>query len=192
MSEWHALTVDQTVQRLEADLRHGLSDQEAAARLERYGRNELADRSGPTRLAIFAEQFRDVMIWILLVAAFISGVLLNEWIDTWVILAIVVLNSALGYFQESRAADALAALKQLSAPEAVVLRAGVERVVANAEVVPGDVLVLAAGDRIPADARVIEAAPRTGRGDPSAAAPLLASRTDAVRSLPLLSCKATV
>ncbi|NIS37028.1 MAG: hypothetical protein GWN79_28075, partial [Actinobacteria bacterium] len=83
--------------------------------------------------------------------------LLDEWIDAGVILAIVVLNAVLGYVQEARAEDALARLKEMAAPLALVLRDGRPIVVPTAEVVPGDVLVLEAGDRIAADARVVEA-----------------------------------
>jgi Ca2+-transporting ATPase len=156
VNEWHALSVEQTLARLTTDAAAGLSAVEAAGRLGRYGRNELAGRAGPTRLQIFGNQFRDVMIWLLLVAAAVSGVLLDEWIDTGVILAIVVLNAVLGYVQEAKASDALAALKELSAPQAVVIRDGAERLIPSAELVPGDLLVLAAGDRVPADARIVD------------------------------------
>jgi len=158
VDEWHALSVEQTLQRLTVDPAAGLSDAEAASRLARYGHNELESRVGRTRLQIFADQFRDVMIWLLLVAALVSGGLLGEWIDTGVILAIVALNAVLGYVQEARASDALEALKELSAPEALVIRGGAERLIPSVEVVPGDLLMLAAGDRIPADARVVDAA----------------------------------
>ena len=112
---------------------------------------------GAGRLSILLHQFTDVLIWILIVAALISGVLLDEWIDAGVILAIVVLNAILGFVQEARAESALARLKEMSAPEAVVVRDGGERRVPSAEVVPGDLLVLEAGDRVPADARLVTA-----------------------------------
>lgn len=158
MNDWHALSVEQTLQRLDIDPTAGLSDAEAAARLARHGPNELEQRRGRGRLQILADQFRDVMIWLLLAAAVVSGGLLGEWIDTGVILAIVVLNSVLGYTQEAKASDALEALKELSAPEALVIRGGAERLIPSIEVVPGDLLMLAAGDRVPADARVVDVA----------------------------------
>jgi len=97
------------------------------------------------------------MIWILIVAALVSGLLLDEWIDAGVILAIVVLNSVLGFVQESRAETALARLKEMSAPEAVVVRDGGERRVPHRRGGPGDILVLEAGDRVAADARLMSA-----------------------------------
>ncbi|HSG78306.1 MAG TPA: cation-transporting P-type ATPase, partial [Acidimicrobiia bacterium] len=127
-----------------------MSASEARARLERYGPNELGEDTRPGRLAILAEQFRDVLIWILVGAASISGLLLDEWIDAGVILAIVVLNAILGYVQEARAEDALARLKEMAAPLALVLRGGDRVTVPSADVVPGDVLVLEVGDRIAA------------------------------------------
>ncbi|NQV06742.1 cation-translocating P-type ATPase, partial [bacterium] len=99
-----------------------------------------------------------VMIWILAAAAIVSGIGLDEWIDAGVIVAIVLLNAILGFVQEARAETALARLEEMSALEAVVLRDGVQQRVAGADIVPGDVLVIAAGDRIAADARVISAA----------------------------------
>lgn len=160
---------------LESDRRAGLTAAEAARRLEETGPNRLGDEGAPSRWAILRHQFTDVMIWILLAAALVSGLLLDEWIDAGVILAIVVLNSVLGFIQESRAESALARLKEMSAPEAVVLRDGAERRVPTAAVVPGDILVLEAGDRVAADARLItevrleaEESALTGESFPSA------------------------
>ncbi len=152
---WHALEVGDAAGRLGVDLESGLADREAARRLAEHGRNELGEGRGRTRLSLLADQFRDVLIWLLLVAAAVSGGLLGEWVDAGVIAAIVVLNAALGYVQEARAEDALARLQELAAPEALVLRSGREREVPSAELVPGDVVVLAAGDRVAADARVV-------------------------------------
>jgi Ca2+-transporting ATPase len=155
---WYALPADEAVEMLGSNAAKGLDDGEVARRLQEHGPNQLSEDEGPSRVAILAGQFRDVLIWILIVAAAVSGLLLNEWIDAGVILAIVVLNAVLGYLQEARAEDALARLKELSAPEAVVVRDGEERRVLSAEVVPGDVIVLEVGDRVPADARLLEIA----------------------------------
>jgi len=157
-SAWHAMTVDEVLETLGTDAADGLSQEEAARRLVEIGPNNLGSDTGPSRLSLFLHQFRDVLIWVLLVAALISGLLLEEWIDAGVILAIVIINSLLGYLQEARAEDALARLRELSAPEAVVVRSGAEHRISSADLVPGDLIVLEAGDRVPADARVIEEA----------------------------------
>src|SRR5262245_11088617 len=101
-------------------------------------------------------QFRDLVIWILIVAAVISGAM-NEWVDTIAILAIVVLNGVIGFLQEQRAEQSLAALKKLSSPNAKVIRGGTLQTVPARDLVPGDRLELEAGDKIPADARLISA-----------------------------------
>jgi len=157
MKPWHSLPVDEVVAALGGDPHAGLTSDEASRRLAETGPNTLGGDEGPGRLSLLLHQFTDVLIWILIVAALVSGLLLDEWIDAGVILAIVVLNAILGFVQESRAESALARLKEMSAPEAVVVRDGGERRVPTAEVVPGDVLVLEAGDRIAADARLVSA-----------------------------------
>jgi P-type Ca2+ transporter type 2C len=154
---WHSLPLEAVVAALGGDAHRGLTSAEASRRLADTGPNALGEDSGAGRWAILAHQFGDILIWILLVAALISGLLLDEWIDAGVILAIVVLNAVLGFVQEARAENALARLKEMSAPEAVVVRDGEERRVPSAEVVPGDLLVLESGDRVAADARVISA-----------------------------------
>ncbi len=154
---WHATGVDEAVAALGADLASGLASAEAAARLAEYGPNELGGAGGPSRWRILVSQFTDMLIFVLLVAAVVSGALLQEWIDAAVILAIVILNAVIGYTQEVRAEDALARLKEMAAPTALVVRDGGEVDVAAAEVVPGDVLVLEAGDKVAADGRVVAA-----------------------------------
>jgi len=155
---WHSMTVEEVVTAIDTDVTSGISEEEAARRLVEHGPNSLGSDKGATRLSLLLHQFRDVLIWVLLAAALVSGVLLEEWIDAGVILAIVILNAVLGYSQEARAEDALARLKELSAPEAVVVRSGAERRVPSNALVPGDLIVLEVGDRVPADARVIEEA----------------------------------
>ncbi|MCC7422484.1 MAG: cation-translocating P-type ATPase [Planctomycetaceae bacterium] len=151
----HAVSLEKVVQVLHADVRKGLSSQEAAARLEKYGRNQLQEAPTDPAWKRLLAQFSDLVIWILIVAAVISG-LLGEWIDAGAILAIVVLNGLLGFFQEQRAEKALAALQSLSSPHAKVIRDGVLTDVAAADVVPGDLVDIDAGDRIPADIRLVE------------------------------------
>ncbi len=135
--------------------REGLTDQEAAKRLDEFGLNQLptGKKKGPIR--IFLSQFTDFMIWILIIAGGISG-FLGEWIDAAIILFVVVLNSILGTIQEYKAEEALAALKKMAAPHALVLRNGSPKKVLSHELVPGDVVLLNAGDTVPADMRLIE------------------------------------
>ncbi len=153
---WHSLPVDEVVDRLDTDPGRGLSSEEAAVRLLRDGPNELAEHVTGGSVQRLAAQFRDVLIWILMVAAFISGAVLGEWIDTGVILAIVILNATLGFVQESRAEKALNRLRELAAPEAVVVRDGAVLGVPSPELVVGDLIVIEAGSLIAADARLVE------------------------------------
>ncbi len=156
MNNWHAIEVGEVLQRLEVDPTAGLSSVVAAERLAKFGPNELSATSGPSRLSILIRQFKDVLVWVLLAAGIISGFILNEWVDTGVILAIVVLNAVIGYTQEVRAESALGELKEMSAPEARVFRDGQMVTLAAVDLVPGDIVSLEAGDRVPADVRLIE------------------------------------
>ena len=157
MTAWHTLTVADTAVELETDARRGLSEDEAARRLADHGPNEIQSDEGPGTLTLLARQLKSSLVWLLLVAAVISGALLDEWIDAGVIFAIVVLNTGLGFFQETRAEHALAHLRAMAAPEAVVIRDGQQMSVPTREVVSGDLLVLQAGVLVAADARVVEA-----------------------------------
>ncbi len=155
-ADWHALDVEEALERLDVDPAHGLSSAEAAQRLATFGPNELSIERGPSRLTIFVNQFRDVLVWVLLAAGFVSGVILGEWVDTGVILAIVVLNALIGYTQEVQAESALAELLQMSAPEATIRRDGEIVTVPAVDLVPGDIVSLETGDRVPADVRVLD------------------------------------
>jgi len=123
--------------------------------LEEIGPNELEEKKGRSPFKIFVSQFNDFMIGILIAAALISGIVIREVTDAIVILVILVINSVLGFVQEYRAEKALAALKELAAPTALILRGGVEQNLASRVVVPGDIIKLKAGDLVPADCRVI-------------------------------------
>lgn len=151
---WHTLTVEEVVARLQG-APDGLGAAEAASRLEQYGPNEIeaARRVPPWKLLL--EQFRNVLIIILLVATGISF-LLGEGVESVVIAVIVLFAVVLGFVQEYRAERAIDALRQLAAPTATAVRDGRETSVPARELVPGDVIVLKAGDRVPADARVLE------------------------------------
>ncbi|HLD13598.1 MAG TPA: cation-transporting P-type ATPase, partial [Burkholderiales bacterium] len=156
VADWHRLPAEEAVQRLGADLHAGLTEAEAAARLAAHGRNEIAEgrRRGPWRM--LADQFTDFMILILLAAALVAG-FIGDVTDTVIILAIVVLNAVVGFIQEYRAERAVAALKLMAAPSALVLRAGAPHTVPAIELVPGDVVLLEAGNIVPADLRLLEA-----------------------------------
>src|SRR2546430_2116894 len=161
--DWHSLPADAVLRRLDASPL-GLNSQEAARRLARFGPNELVQTARVSPLRILLSQFVDVLVIVLIIAAIISaslGVLQGQNEDLYdavLIIVIVIMNAILGFVQEYRAERSLEALKGLAAPKAHVLRERGVVAVPSREVVPGDVVVLAAGDRIPADARLLEVA----------------------------------
>jgi len=154
---WHCRTVGEVVTAVDSRVPGGLDHAEAARRLASLGPNQLpeARRRGPGRILL--EQFTDVMVLVLLGAALVSG-LAGEAQDTVAIIAIVVLNASLGFVQEFRAERAVAALRALAAPQARVRRQGVVASVAGTDIVPGDLVLLEAGNIVPADLRLVEAA----------------------------------
>jgi Ca2+-transporting ATPase len=153
---WHALPVEAVAQRLGTDSRAGLRAGEARARRERYGANEIREDGGRGPLAILAAQFADFMIAVLVAAAVVSG-LVGDFADTVAIAAIVVLNGVIGFVQEYRAERAIAALRQLAALRAHVVRDGNAAMIPAAELVPGDVVRIEAGNAVPADLRLVDA-----------------------------------
>lgn len=160
--EWQCLTKAECEKRLSTSARNGLSVREAKNRLKEYGKNELEPPKKKSLLRRFLAQFSDFMVIVLLIAAGISFMTSylqkdDDYIDAIIILAIVVINAITGLVQESRAEKAIEALKKMSSPHARVVRDGVERDVAASEVVPGDLVVLKAGDLVPADLRLTEA-----------------------------------
>lgn len=159
--EYHAESKEAVLKALDSREESGLSEEEIRGRLERYGPNQLREKKKKTTLARFFEQFKDVMILILLAAAAISfGIACiegnpREFFEPALILLIVVLNAVMGVMQESKAERALEALKSLSAPNARVIRGGAEKIIEARELVPGDIIKLEAGDFVPADARLL-------------------------------------
>ncbi len=165
---WHTVATDEVLKSLGSS-RDGLSEQEAKARLEQYGFNELKERKRRTPLQMFLDEFKDVFILLLIVATIFSVAIgyyelqsepskdfLETYADAIVIGIIVILVAVAGFIQEYRAEKALEALKKLAAPKARVMRGGKETIVAAREIVPGDILVLESGDHVAADARLID------------------------------------
>jgi len=152
---WHAIDAAQTIKDLGTDAQQGLGGQEVVARLERYGPNELRKEEGISPLALFLSQFKNVLVIILLVAIALSA-LVGEVVDAAIIAVIVVFVAVLGFVQEYRAERAIEALKKMLSPTITVLRDGREEEVPSKDLVPGDVMLLEAGDKIPADGRVVE------------------------------------
>lgn len=157
MSNWHLQSVEEVVARLETDPSSGLSDGEAQNRLARVGLNELIERGGKHPLRILWQQFTSTMVLILIVAAVVSG-LLGKTTETIAIAAIVVLFALLGFVQEYRAEQAMAALKKLAVPIVRVVRGGDVREISARDLVPGDLILLEAGSAVPADVRLVESA----------------------------------
>ncbi|MBN2469635.1 MAG: HAD-IC family P-type ATPase, partial [Anaerolineae bacterium] len=152
---WHALDSEAAVRDLNASTEHGLSSQEAQSRLAQVGPNQLAESQPPTFWHLLWEQLNSFVIILLMVAAVISA-LLGDFVEAGVIAAIVVLNAALGVVQERRAEQALAALQKLAAPEAQVIRDGHRQMLPATQLVPGDLVLLEAGNYVPADIRLFE------------------------------------
>ena len=158
---YHNESTEEILRALGADPDTGLTGETAAARLAEHGENRLREKKKKSTLRRFLDQFKDVMILILLAAAAVSFVIActgddpMEFFEPVLILLIVVLNAVMGMLQESKAEKALDALKSMSAPHARVLRDGREQVIDASLLVPGDILKLEAGDFVPADARLL-------------------------------------
>ncbi len=150
---WHRLTANEVADLLDSDLARGLTAGEARRRREVYGANLLTPKQGQPAWLRFLLQFHQPLIYILLASSALTA-FLREWVDAGVILGVVLLNAVIGYFQESRANDAIAALARMAASSAAVLRDGVKQSLPAAELVPGDVVLLVPGDKVPADLRL--------------------------------------
>jgi len=154
---WHALPVDAVAARLRTDAQQGLSDAEAARRLDEHGENALPEAEKRALAQLFLGQFRSPLIYILFVAAALA-LLLGKHGDAFVILVVVFVNAVIGTIQEGRAERSMAALQRLASLRVRVVRDGAEQIVESRHLVPGDLLLLAAGDAVAADARLIETA----------------------------------
>ncbi len=159
MSAWHSRSLGETLGELGTDRRRGLTASEAAKRLEKYGPNRLEGKPPRPMALRLMDQLKDPMILVLLAAAGLSlwssgG---EDWLDSAIILLIVVVNAVISISQENNAQRALEALRKLSAPQARVVRDGKEIRLEATQVVPGDLVRLEAGDLVPADGRLLEA-----------------------------------
>ncbi len=153
---WHSMSAEDVVHHLDTQIQNGLTTEEAARRLKQYGPNQLDEKPRPTFFQLVLDQLKNFVVILLIVAALISA-LLGEWVEASAILAIVVLNAILGVVQESRAEEALAALKKMAAPEAQSCATAIAFWCLPRELVPGDIVFLEAGNYVPADVRLLEA-----------------------------------
>ena len=183
---WCALTADAVVKRLETDAKDGLSTEAAMQRLLEYGPNRLPQGKKQSQLMRFLLQFNNILVYVLLGAGFVK-MMVGLWLDAGIILGVVVINSLLGFLQEGKAEKALDSISNMLSSEARTVRGGIIRVIPADELVPGDIVLLESGDKVPADLRLVdvknlrtEEAPLTGESVP------IDKSTDAV------SAKATI
>ena len=154
---WHTLPAEDVLQRLGVDPAQGLDSAEVQRRQQQFGPNELEERGVKSPWRILLEQFSETMVVVLIIAAIVSGVI-GDLKDAIAIVVIVILNGILGFTQEYRAEQAMAALKKMAAPHVKVRRGGALQQIDARELVPGDIILLETGDSVPADACLIEAA----------------------------------
>ncbi|MBM7659422.1 Ca2+-transporting ATPase [Bacillus mesophilus] len=152
--KWYELRTEDVEKQVNTNYEKGLTTKEVKKRLEQFGFNELKEAEKPNMFLLFLAQFKDFMVLVLLAATLISG-LLGEYIDAIAIIAIIIINGFLGFFQERKAEKSLDALKELSAPQVMVKRDGSWVKIASSELVVGDVVKFASGDRISADIRIL-------------------------------------
>ncbi len=183
---WHAASAEEVLKSLRSDPGQGLSAVEVQRRQEEFGPNELRKEKAVSPFALFFNQFKNLLI-IILLAATVLSVLVGEMLDAALIVAIVLLSAGLGFIQEYKAEQALEKLKRMLSPTITVLREGKETDVPSKDLVPGDILLLEAGDRIPADARLVEV--RSLECDEAAltgeSAPVRKDRAPLAESLPV-------
>ncbi len=175
---WETLRKEEVLKELQTDIRHGLSQEETKRRQQKYGKNKLKDKPKESIFIKFMKQFNDFMIIILILASIISALVSslqgeNDYIDSIIIIAIVVLNAIMGVVQEAKAEKSIEALQEMTPPKAKVTREGITNEIKAEELVPGDIISLEAGNYVPADCRItesfnlkIEEASLTGETEP--------------------------
>ncbi|MFU8859514.1 MAG: cation-transporting P-type ATPase [Cyclonatronaceae bacterium] len=170
--KWHSTEAADVIKTLESDEKEGLTGDEARKRREEYGPNKLPKGKKRSAWMRLLSQFHNVLIYVLIAAAVITA-LMDHWIDTWVILAVVIINAIIGFVQEGKAEKALESIRKMLSLEAVVIRDGEKTTIDAEELVPGDIVQIKSGDKIPADMRLvrakdlrIEESPLTGESVP--------------------------
>ncbi|MEB3887035.1 cation-transporting P-type ATPase [Lyngbya sp. CCY1209] len=153
-TDWHALPTREVIQHLETDPQHGLSARQVMSRQEEYGPNALTERQGESPIVAFLKQFNQPLIYILIAAGIITG-LLREWVDMGVIFAVVLINAVVGFVQEEKAVQAMEALAREMQNEATTIRDRQKQRISAAELIPGDLVVLQSGDKVAADLRLL-------------------------------------
>jgi calcium-translocating P-type ATPase len=153
---WYAMPVDEVVKTLAANTEKGLSATEASTRLEKYGRNRLPEGKKRGPFMRFVSQFNNILVFVLLGAGFIK-LMLNLWVDASIIFGVVILNALLGFVQEGKAERALDSIRNMLSAEARAIRDGETRMISAEELVPGDIVLLESGDKVPADLRLADA-----------------------------------
>jgi magnesium-transporting ATPase (P-type) len=156
VAAWHAMSQAEVIKRLVTNPEKGLSLSEASARLQKYGPNRLPEGKKRGPFTRFFAQFNNILIYVLLAAGFIK-LMVSQWIDAGIIFAVVVLNALLGFVQEGKAEKALESIRNMLSAEARTMRSGEARMIPAEQLVPGDVVLLESGDKIPADLRLSEA-----------------------------------
>ena len=158
---WETLRKEEVVRELRTNIRNGLNEEEVVFRQNKYGKNKLADKPKECLIIKFLKQFNDFMIIILIIASILSAIISyfqrkNDYIDSGIIIAIVILNAIMGVIQESKAEKSIEALKEMTPPRAKVVRSGITKEINAEELVPGDFIILESGNYVPADCRLIE------------------------------------
>jgi len=152
---WHNLSIQETAQVFNIDLEKGLSEKQAKINQEKFGFNQLPEKKPLSQVQIFLDQFKNILIYILIVSEIVT-LILKEWTDAIVILFAIILSTVVGYIQERKASNALRELKKVLKIKAICIRNGREKQVFQKDLVPGDIIILKAGDKVPADARIIK------------------------------------
>src|SRR5215469_16310293 len=156
VAAWHAMSQAEVVERLVTNSEKGLNLSEASARLQKYGPNRLPEGRKRGPFTRFFAQFNNILVYVLLAAGFIK-LMLSLWIDAGIIFAVVVLNALLGFIQEGKAEKALDSIRNMLSPEARTIRGGETRIIGAEQLVPGDIVVVESGDKVPADLRLVDA-----------------------------------
>ena len=155
VSTWHAMTADEVIKRLNTNTKKGLDAGEVASRLQKYGPNRLPEGTKRGPFMRFLSQFNNILVYVLLGAGF-TKLMLNLWLDAAIIFGVVILNALLGFIQEGRAEKALDSIRNMLSAEARTVRGGETRMIAADQLVPGDVVLLESGDKVPADLRLAD------------------------------------